>query len=176
MAFREGIRQFVGRMFQSERGQRFLDRLGSHVDLWRGYGAGAYVDTSGETVLFDLVRERFARADNFLIFDVGANVGEFSAAAFDALGRNVMIHAFEPARDVFRELSGRFAGNDRIVLNNVALGREAGERALFGSSSDSGMASLFQRKLDGGDEPKFQEIVKVVRLDDYCARQKIERI
>ena len=176
MNFRAGVKRFAVRLFRSRAGQRFLDRVGSHVDLWRGYGAGAYIDTSGESVLFELVRKRNEGASNVVIFDVGANVGEFSAAAFDALGRSVMIHAFEPAREVFQKLSGRYAGNDRMALNNVALGREAGERALFGNSSDSGMASLSQRKLDRKDEPQFQETVKVIRLSDYCSAKKIERI
>ncbi len=153
-----------------------MDCIASHVDLWRGYGSGAYVNSSGETVLFDLLRERSAQNNKLVVFDVGANVGDFSSAALDAIGHSIMIHAFEPARQVFQRLSNRFAGNDRMVLNNVAVGRETGERGLFGVEHDTGKASLFQRKFDSGEPPTLQEMVKVIRLVDYCSAQKIERI
>ena len=163
-------------MFRSRGGQRFLDRIASHVDLWRGYGAGAYIETSGERVLFELTRGRHVAATNVVIFDVGANVGEFSVAAFNALGENIMIHAFEPARQTFEELSTRVAGNDHIVLNKTALGREENQRALYGVERDTGMASLFQRHLGDTETPAFQENVKVISLNDYCCGKGIGHI
>jgi len=176
MNFRKSAREFAIRLFRSQRGQRFLDRVASHVDLWRGYGAGVCLASSGETVLFDLVRKGTRRVNNAVIFDVGANVGDFTTAAFEALGGDITIHAFEPARDTFQKLSARFTANNRVILNNVALGREAGERALFGVVRDTGMASLFQRNLGDGEPPEFQEMVELVRLSDYCSARRIERI
>jgi len=103
-------------------------------------------------VLFDLVKQRsaFSRRDCHLR-RVGANVGDFSAAASKTLGRNVVFMLLRPAQDVFAMLSRRFAGNDRIILNNVALGRERSRKAMFGFARDTGMASLVQRKLDNDE-------------------------
>jgi FkbM family methyltransferase len=176
MSFRKGARQFAMRLFRWGRGQRFLDRVSSHIDLWRGYGAGAYIETSGEQVLFDLVCKRKTAAGDVVIFDVGANVGEFTAAALDALGDKATIHSFEPARKTFKTLSERFAENDRVIVNNIALGRAAGEHALFGIENDSGRASFFQRHLGNDEVWKFQENVEVIRLSDYCASRNVEHI
>jgi FkbM family methyltransferase len=172
---RQGITNLAARLFGSPRGQHFLDRAASRVDFWRGYGSGAYIESSGEAVLFDLVRRRDA-ADNAVIFDVGSNIGDFTAAAFQTLGAGVTVHAFEPAHEVFQRLSARFRGNDRIILNNVAAGCEAGEHSLFGVEHDSGMASLIQRKFRDEVFSTFQEPVKVIRLSDYCSARGIERI
>jgi len=172
---RQGARNLAIRLFRSPRGQRFLDGIASRIDFWRGYGSGAYVESSGEGVLFDLVRQRSA-TERAMIFDVGANIGEFGAVAFQALGGNITVHAFEPAREVFQRLSARFKGNERIILNNVAVGREAGEHSLFGVGHDSGMASLIQRKFRDEVFSTFQEPVKVIRLSDYCSARGIERI
>ena len=172
---RQGVTNLAARLFRSPRGQHFLDRVASRIDFWRGYGSGVYLESSGEIVLFDLVRRRNA-TEKTVIFDVGANVGEFSAAAFQALGAHITVHAFEPAREVFQRISSRFKGNDRIILNNVAVGQEAGERPLFGVAHDSGMASLIQRKFGDKVISTFQEPVKVVRLSDYCTARGIERI
>src|ERR1700736_5809521 len=161
MNLRKGVTDLAVRLFRSQKGQRFLDRAASRFDFWRGYGSGAYIATSGESVLFDLVRER-RRSPSPVILDVGANVGDFSAAAIAALGNDIAVHAFEPAKSVFQKLSARFAGNNRVVLNNFALGREEGEHALFGVERDSGMASLIQRRFADRETSTFQETVRTV--------------
>jgi FkbM family methyltransferase len=176
MSIRDGARQLAIRVFRSEKGQRLLDGIASRVDLWRGYGAGAYVPTSGERVLFELVRERVRNRSDMVIFDVGANVGEFANAALDALGNTVAVHAFEPARETFQKLSERFVGNPRVILNNVAIGRESTEHPLYGVKDDSGKASFFQRTVADDQSWKFQENVRVIRLSDYCASKKVEHI
>ena len=128
-------------------------------------------------MLFTLVREKVRDQTETVIFDVGANVGEFSAVAFKSLGSGIKIHAFEPSQNICEQLSSRFAGNDHIVINNLALGREAGELPLYGTSRDTGMASLLPRNLDHvGLSSSFQEIVKVTRLADYCESQGLAQI
>lgn len=159
------------------RGQSFLGRVVSQLDLWRGYGTGACVATSGEAILFSLVREKIQEPMGIVIFDVGANVGDFSAAAFEALDRGIKIHAFEPAIETCKRLSARFAGNDHIIINNLALGRESGEQPLFGTTRDPGMASLVKRDLKHlGVAFPFQEKVKVSRLTEYCELQAVRQI
>ena len=174
---RKAIQRYCMKLFRSPRGQRWLARVISQLDLWRGYGAGAYVGSSGEAVLFRLVRQISGGESEPVILDVGANVGEFSAEAFSALGAKARIHAFEPQKKAFQELVTRFAGNDRIAINNVALGRVPGEMALYGTSADTGMASLVNRNLAHvGLSSSFQETVKVERLADYCTARGVGRI
>jgi len=177
MPIRGLVRKLGTQVLRTESGQSLLAKAVNELDLWRGYGSGASLNTSGEAVLFELLGKRFGASLLKLIFDVGANVGDFSAGAFDALGPEVKIHAFEPASMVCRKLSSRFAGNDRIVINNAALGNEESERPLYGTINDSGMASLLNRNLAHVNMAStFQEMVKVRRLSDYCNSQDIEEI
>ncbi len=176
MTFRKRANQALMRRFRSGRGQKLLERVGSHLDLWRGYGAGAFVQDSGETAVFDLLLGHHPPSEPVVIFDVGANLGEFTAAALGALGPSARIHAFEPAREVFDRFLQRFVGNDRVVPNNFALGPAPGERPLFGGGHDIGMASLVQRRLGDGKTSQFQETVKVMPLSDYCVDVGIDRI
>jgi FkbM family methyltransferase len=53
------------------------------------------------------------------VLDVGANVGEWTAAALDAGAAHV--HAFEISPDTSAHLRARFAGNDRVSVNAVGL-------------------------------------------------------
>jgi FkbM family methyltransferase len=176
MSIRKHLGRRMMKMFRSANGQKFLDRWAGRLDIWRGYGAGAYVKDSGEALLFDLLARDKTRSEKIIVFDVGANNGDFTAAALHALGSNVLVYAFEPAREVFARFTERFAGNSQVIANNVALGRASEERALFALGSDTGMASLVQRRLSDGESSKFQETVKVLSLNDYCATAGIDRI
>lgn len=177
MGIRNSVTRLGIRLFRSERGQSFLTKAVTKLDLWRGIGVGAYVETSGEQVLFTLLRERIPAGKSVIVFDVGANVGDFSAAAFEGVGSRIKIHAFEPARKICSEFTARFSGNDQIVINNMALGRKAGEMALYGANQDTGMASLLQRNLSHfGMSSSFQEVVKVCPLVDYCEAAKVDHI
>jgi FkbM family methyltransferase len=116
-------------------------------------------------------------AGDKVIFDVGANVGDFTAAARQTLGPTTIVHCFEPAKDICAGLARRFAGDDRIAVNNFALGRICEERPLYGPDNHSVLASLLDRKLDHvGMKSSFRELVKVKRLSDYCDTHAIQQI
>jgi FkbM family methyltransferase len=175
--FKEAIKRLGVRMFRSVRAQSILERIVGQLDLWRGYGSGAFVETSGETALFELLRAPGAGRGITTVFDVGANVGAFTSAALHALGAEVVVHAFEPAGDSFRRLSAQFADEPRVVLNNAALGSEPGRMPLYGTAHDSGLASLVHRNLSHVQlSADFQETVTVVRLTDYCEARRVKEI
>lgn len=176
MSIRKRLGRRMIKIFRSTNGQRFLDRWAVRFDIWRGYGAGAYVEDSGEAVLFDLLVRDKTRSEKITVFDVGANIGDFTAAALHALGPNVLVHAFEPAHEVFATFSQRFAGNKHVIPNNAALGHVSEERPLFSVGRDDGLSSLVQRRLENGETAQFQETVNVLPLTDYCASAGIDRI
>lgn len=154
-----------------------LERLIDRLDLWRGYGAGAYLDGSGERVLFNLIKKCAPAHEHKVVIDAGANIGDFTANILEKLGEKVTVHAFEPAKAVFQQLSARYATDHRVILNNCALGRESETRNLFGTGADTGMASLVKRDLAHlGMATAMQEEVEVKRLSDYCVAASIDKI
>jgi FkbM family methyltransferase len=170
------IRKLGSRLTRSQSAQILLSRTVHELDFLRGYGSGAYLQSSGETALFKILVANVARPQQ-IVFDVGANVGDFSAAALEVLGKRVEIHAFEPAKEVCQGLAFRFGDDERVVVNNLALGREPGMQPLYGSSDDCGMASLLDRNLEHvGMVSRFQEMVKVCRLSEYCDSHGVEEI
>ncbi len=82
---------------------------------------------SGERWLVERVA---SYGDRFI--DVGANVGDWLGMVSDAMhGRTFAALAFEPSRSAFDALEGRFRGEPRITLFNVALGAESGSLSFF---------------------------------------------
>jgi FkbM family methyltransferase len=83
------------------------------------------------------------------VFDVGANVGQFSAAIFSVLPE-ARVYAFEPLSDCYKLLCRKFQGNAKFKAFNVALSNTNGEaqihcNAFSPSSSLLQMAELHQQ-------------------------------
>jgi len=141
-----------------------------------GVGAGAEVDDSGEVA----VMKRFIRQQDreLVVFDVGANCGQFLNLAVQRLGDRLRaIHSFEPAAATFAALSKAAPKHAGVVLNPLALGAAPGQAELYYDAEKSGLASLTKRDL-AFRQIAFErhETITVSTLDAYCAAHGIERI
>ena len=115
-----------------------------------------------------------------VIFDVGANKGQ-STAMFVERWPSATIHAFEPHPQVSADYAARFAGNPNVHLVTACVGAEAGRANLKTYGARTGINSLLPFTADAGRwvgviEPDGEVSVPVIRLDDYCAERKIDRI
>lgn len=110
---------------------------------------------------------KFTKDSPRLAVDIGANVGNYTDALLQEFS-NISIHAFEPSKATFVELSARFGNDQRIHLSNFALGNVSETRQLFSDSNLSGLASLTRRRLDHFHmEMKHEESVKVRPFVEY---------
>jgi len=112
------------------------------------------------------------------IFDVGANTGQYLTLLSQSLtGLQLQIHAFEPSQVAYQVLYSRMGGNENMMLNNMALGRETGKADLFFDHAGSVLGSLAKRRL-GHYRIQLQqsEQVQVETLDNYCLQRDISEI
>jgi FkbM family methyltransferase len=141
-----------------------------------GIGAGDNVHASGEIA----VMKRFARLGrrDLVVFDVGANCGQFLNLAVAQLGdRFRSIHSFEPAAATFVALRVAAPKQTGVVLNHLALGAASGKAELYYNAEKSGLASLTKRDL-GFRNIEFErhETITLSTLDTYCADKGIRHI
>jgi FkbM family methyltransferase len=163
---------------RSRQGRRIIAATSAELDWWQGYGAGADLASSGEAVMFKALQRLAPAPRHRVVFDVGANQGDFTAAALVHLTDSaITIHAFEPARPMYERFASRFGSDTRVIANNVALGRKRGEAALYGVDRDAGMNSLLNRNLRHmGLTPAFRESVSVIPLQEYCDDRHVSEI
>jgi FkbM family methyltransferase len=112
-------------------------------------------------------------SSRFILFDIGANIGNFTLAA---AGRfpNCTIYSFEPSKASFDKLVENTRFHSNIVCVQTAFGEDTKQSNLYSDEAASGMASLFNRDLTAfGIEFKQIEVVKVQRLDDWVSNNKI---
>jgi FkbM family methyltransferase len=126
------------------------------------------METNGEHALL-----RRALPEAKVAFDVGANVGDWAAAAL-AINPALELHAFEPSPTTFATLAARgLPASVRLV--NAGLGAEDQELSLHVVADGHGNNSLYERR--GVDlAAQRQERVRLLPLDRYCAEQSVERI
>ena len=174
--FKSFIRRVAVALTAGPWGQRFLRRDAAFSQWLQGIGAGSDVAASGEKAVLATLRRRCRPP--LVVFDVGANQGQFLGMARAALdGVASTIHCFEPGKATFSMLRNGRETIANVVFNNVAVGREAGHATLWYDKEGSGIASLTQRDLSHfGVEFSESETVATITLDAYAAANGISRI
>ena len=147
------------------------------ADYLMGVGTGSNVDTSGEASVLRRLKDAPGNGE-LVVFDVGSNQGQFLQMSTKVLaGRACRMHCFEPSKTAYSSLLRNAEAVENIALNNIALGRETGERLLFTDKPGSRLASLTKRRMDHfGKDFAETEAVLVDTLDNYCSLHGVEHI
>jgi len=112
------------------------------------------------------------------IIDVGANHGQWSAAARRFLSPTVL-HVFEPLPRAFNELENTFSGVDGVSLHHCALSNRDGSAEFHVTRNDdcsSLLPPLDEMKAYYGNVIAADEVIQVEtrRLDDVDLPEKID--
>jgi FkbM family methyltransferase len=125
---------------QMLRNRRQLRELGREVplsDLWRSDWLVHLAEVTGLALL-----PAGRLKDLRYVVDVGANAGQWSNGLLELVSPEKLA-VIEPGPAAFAQLQGRFRGNPKVELHNVAVGAEEG-RTTLGVTRDSTGASLLQ--------------------------------
>jgi FkbM family methyltransferase len=110
------------------------------------------------------------------ILDVGANVGRWSGSLLE-VSHNIQVpvhvHAFEPCRATFAQLSERARNWPEVTLNNSACSRRSGTAKMHVYGGGLGTNSLVE-PIDG--RQAVSEEVQLTTIDVYCAANEIGTI
>jgi FkbM family methyltransferase len=131
------------------------------------------MDKNGES---RLLRQYLPGAQ--IVFDVGANVGEWANKAL-SISPSVSLHCFEPSHSTYTKLlDNHFSSN--VICNHFGLSSSAHQAELYIFEEGSGKNSLYQRRglEDGWNLPTQtrSERIELRTLDDYCSEKGITQI
>ena len=114
------------------------------------------------------------------LFDIGANVGEYSTILVDHSQRHKIdyhLYVFEPTKKCFSILQTKFSDNPSVHLNNCGVSDAAASAEVFYDIEGSGFASLYQRDLSFVDVTMDKhETISLIRLDEYIEQYQIRHI
>lgn len=146
--------------------------------LWgMNVGAGSEVANSGELALLRRAAARLDAKPHPVIFDVGANVGDWTTAVARVFGSGARIHCFEPSARTRAELTRKVAALPGVSIHPFGAGSSEASVPLF-RPEESGCASVYQRRShqELAGRPMLQEEIHLVRLDEFCRREGIDEI
>jgi FkbM family methyltransferase len=137
------------------------------IEHGRNFGM---IETSGELRVLDLVKKNFKDP---VIFDGGANVGEYARVA-GAVGT---VYAFEPASSPFSTLQKNFEGVPNVKPFQYALSRDSQTMTLKSDQEGSLIASVVNLNYEHYNiAMDREEKVEGITIDAFCKKWEVDRI
>lgn len=174
--FRMMVNYFFNKIAGKKELQRFFERLHQFSITGMNFG-NIDIESNGEKEVIKYVKLRIGKDINPVIFDVGANVGDYSKEVFSVLGENTRLHCFEPSKKAFDLLRGNLKSHQNAKCYNIGFGEENKTAVLHSNEKGSVLGSLYMRKLEHhGIGMDYREDITIRCLDDFCRENNIEHI
>jgi FkbM family methyltransferase len=116
--------------------------------------------------------------DDLVLFDVGANIGEYTKLLRDSFsGKKARLFSFEPQPAAFAQLEKVARDGGAINTYNFGLSDQSGKATMWYDAAGSVLGSLHQR--DGSHHQSYltvQEEVRMETLDEFCENNQLAHI
>lgn len=158
--------------------QKIYENLFQISLLGMNIGTGDNILSDGEIFVMHYVRNKCSLNKDTIIFDVGANVGNYSQKIVkEFTSINFQLYSFEPSKETFFELKKSLKNIPDLKLYNIGFGEESGIKTLFYNKKKSGLASMYNRRLSHfGIKMNLTELIELKTLDNFCEENKIKKI
>jgi len=141
------------------------------------YGHGGNFSESGELFVIKYIKKKLLNESPVIIFDVGANNGNYSKTLSENFNGETKIFSFEPSKKTYEIFLETIKQSKNIIPNNFGFSDKKYNETLFSNSEGSGLASVYQRKLDHfGITMDMSEEIRLTTIDSFCQENNIERI
>lgn len=122
----------------------------------------------------DLVGSYLNEGDVFV--DVGANTGLFTKMVLDRVGNEFLskVILFEPIPYLFDECKNKFANNENIILNELALSDTEYETTILASKNNLGYNKIYAEGMEIHSHEKYT--INCVTFSDWAFKNKIEKV
>ena len=160
-----------------KRWQFVFQRLYKLALIGLNYNRASDYQGNGERWLMERV-VRWSNNRPVVVMDVGANVGNYSAALLELFReRPLQLFCFEPSASTFAELQKKLAGRPQARLFNTGMSSQPGTTKLFSKAGASGLSSVYQRDLSHRETAlDVEETIELDSLDHFCTIHGIQEI
>ena len=168
---------FLSPVIGKKKFQKLFEALNQFSLIGMNIGLGSTPKETGEKWVLEYINLQLKSVRELTIFDVGANIGHYSLLLAEVFGEKATIHSFEPSHKTFMKLSKNIAGKEKIILHNLGFGNEDKNTTLYTNSDESGLASVYRRRLEHFNIDMNQsEEIELETVDAFCKKNKIKRV
>ena len=157
--------------------QRLWERLHRGALIGQNFWASDLFET-GEIEALQHLKSRLAGVERPVIFDVGANVGDYSKLCLQALGPRCIVHAFEPSAATFAALSAGIepAAAPQLRLHQLGFSDRERDETLYSPGDGSTLASVHGfNPMDQAANDRTEQI-RLTTIDGFCTAEGIDHI
>jgi FkbM family methyltransferase len=176
----KSLRTFLEPRYGKKEYQPLFETLYKMSLTGMNIGGGTNVADSGELNVLHYIKSRLEsskQANGWLIFDVGANIGDYSLLLSEVFGAKAEIYSFEPSLKTFKKLKASTDGKVKGSLFNFGFGDQPSQTTLYSNTDESGLASVYKRRLDHFNIDMSQtEEIEIRTLDSFCEEKNITHI
>jgi FkbM family methyltransferase len=171
---RRVLRELVLRLARRLLGRRYFFRVSEALSLAARSEDQLEPESNGERLLQRLVAGALPPGEELVVFDVGANVGEWTSAMHRLRGDGrLRVYAFEPAPAIAARLEERVAKlGDSVRVIRAAATESDGSTQFFFRADNPLISSV----ADFGGVAAEAIQVPTLRLDTLASRERIGRI
>lgn len=149
---------------------RFMHRkLDRYMDLAENWNNGDEA-LNGEAFLIRSLARHLR-----VVLDIGANVGNWSAALIDQ-NQECRVFAFEPSPATYASLKKRAEGHPHWRVFQAGMGDQEGTLSFCDYGDNSVLSSFVSRESSIGLKPQRRVDVPVTTVDGFLAKEKLDSV
>ena len=175
----KGLNVFKNRYAGKLRWQKLFNSLKFIILRGLNYGDGGSIELSGEIELIQSLNNWDNGKNKFVVFDVGANQGDYCGALLKNLTLpGLEIWCFEPSPTAFSHLQKACGENPAVHLIQIGFSNVAGVFPLYTDEPGTTTASLFplERAFNAPEKLHQFEMITVGTIDGFAAQNNITYI
>jgi FkbM family methyltransferase len=174
------LKKMILRMEGKKKFQPFFEKMhkvalaGMHI----GYGGNVGGESSGEKNAIEYIAQKYKHVkDPIIVFDVGANIGNYTLLLNKILREKAKIYSFEPSKETYKKFGENTEKIQEVQHYNLGFGNEDTTMTLYNNVEGSGLASVYKRNLDHFQiEMSLEETIEIRTIDSFCLQNGIEYI
>ncbi len=157
-------KRLIGKIWQ----QPFYENL--HRISLRGmnYMQSQSIEVSGERFAMQYANSK--RKGKVVLFDVGANVGDYSEVLSREFKHDFKIHAFEPSKKLFQSLQTKFRTDPNIAIHGIGFS-DANKILTLYNAGD-----LYGTVYPTHQNETQSENIELETIDGFCIKNEIDSI
>ena len=114
----------------------------------------------------------------WIVIEIGANLGYFTNLFQALVGTNGQLHAFEPVPSTFQQLQSTLPnGRNNCTLYNLGTAKKAGEVIFHVPLKDHGQATMSPHDCKSWKDREIEEVAcSVIKLDEFTPVSSLTKI
>lgn len=171
------MKQRIIQFLRTRRFQGTWETLYRISKIGMNYWGGASLCYSGEIHVLHYIKKKLNETESIILFDVGANDGDYALLAYDIFKNKLKIYSFEPSEYTFKILVENTKGIDSINSYNIGFGEKIGKVKLYSSGKGSTLASVYNLSNRSSTfKEEYSEEIKIETIDSFCNKNNLESI